>query len=156
MDRPTPAAEVGAEATRSEEELVVVPRRRVIERIRLRRVIVTEEVLLKVAVRREELHVERVREDGPVPADAVIDVDDADGIRYRMVLHDEVPEVVMRVVPRESVQVVVTTHLAHTDIRTDLRHEEVEADLPEGRDHPDASTPRTSRPDTQEQSDDRS
>lgn len=127
------------EVIRSEEELVLRPRRRAIERLRLRRVIVTDEVLIKVPVRREELHVERLPADGPVPAD--VDVDDVDGIRYRMVLHDEVPEVVMRVVPREAVHVVVTTETAHTEVSTSLRREEVVVELPDEQTAPSSPHP---------------
>lgn len=122
------------ELIRSEEQLVLTPRRRAIGRVRLRRVIVTEDVLLQVSVRREEVHIEHLPADGPVPPD--IDVDDEEGVRYRMVLHHEVPEVVMRVVPRETVRVVVTTESAATEVSVPLRREEVSVDLPDGDDPP--------------------
>lgn len=117
------------EVIRSEEELVITPRRRAIERLRLRRVIVTEEVLLKVPVRHEELRVERLPADGEVGADDF--TASGDGVVHRMVLRDEVPEVVIRVVPREEVRVIVTSEVAASEISMDLRREVVDVDVPE-------------------------
>jgi stress response protein YsnF len=117
------------EVIRSEEELVLLPRRRAVERLRVRRVVTTREVVLKVPVRREELVVERLPADGEVE-DLPLQ-DDPDGVRLRMVLRDEVPEVVMRVVPRELVEVHVDRDVQHTAVTTRLAREEVVVDVPD-------------------------
>jgi len=90
--------------TRSEEELAVDtvwrPAERV--RVRVRRRVVEEEVMVAVTVRREELEIEREpesrfdppRRDAGEPAEALV-----------MVLHEERPVVGVEVVPTEVVRV---------------------------------------------------
>ena len=88
--------------TRSEEELAVDTVWRPAERVRVRRRVVEEEVMVAVTVRREELEIEREpasrfdppRRDAGEPAEALI-----------MVLHEERPVVSVEVVPTEVVRV---------------------------------------------------
>jgi uncharacterized protein (TIGR02271 family) len=120
--------------TRSEEELHVGTVWRPRERVRLRKVVVTEHVT--IPVRREELRVERVpvtaEEEGaasaepPAPADEVT-----------IVLHEERPVIEMRVVARERVRLRVETVADSHEIREELRSERIgldpHADRREGR-----------------------
>jgi uncharacterized protein (TIGR02271 family) len=88
--------------TRSEEELAVDTVWRPTERVRVRRRVVEEEVMVAVTVRREELEIEREtasrfdppRRDAGEPAETLV-----------MVLHEERPVVGVEVVPTEVVRV---------------------------------------------------
>ena len=88
--------------TRSEEELVVNMVWRPVERVRVRRRVVEEEVMVAVTVRREELEIVREpvsrfdppRRDAGEPAEALV-----------MVLHEERPVVGVEIVPTEMVRV---------------------------------------------------
>src|SRR4051812_50204152 len=84
--------------TRSEEELATDTVWRPSERVRVRRRVVEEEVMVSVTVRREELEIEREpasrfdppRRDAGEPGEALV-----------MVLHEERPVVGVEVVPTE-------------------------------------------------------
>jgi stress response protein YsnF len=92
----------GAEMIRSEERVRVGTQVRAAERVRLRKVIVTEDVTITVAVRREEVRLERL--DG-APAEDGVDALDASGEPlFEATLYEEVPVVELRVVPRERVR----------------------------------------------------
>ncbi len=136
---PPPAAPVAAvageevEVTRSEEELVVDKEAHVTERVRLRKVIVEEEVTVTVTLRREELRVERE----PVDASHVADVDhlergtgDAQLTEGELefVLLAEEPVVQKRVVPVERIKVARDTIVDQRRITDQVRKERVEVD----------------------------
>ena len=88
--------------TRSEEELAVDTVWRPAERVRVRRRVVEEEVMVAVTLRREVLEIEREpvsrfdppRRDAGAAAEALV-----------MVLHEERPVVGVEVVPTEVVRV---------------------------------------------------
>jgi uncharacterized protein (TIGR02271 family) len=112
--------------TRSEEELAVDTVWRPAERVRVRRRVVEEEVMVAVTVRREELEIEREpvsrfdppRRDAGEPADALV-----------MVMHEERPVVGVEVVPTEVVG--VHRELVRGDERTvydTVRRERIEVE----------------------------
>jgi uncharacterized protein (TIGR02271 family) len=112
-----------------EERLDVATRQVAVERVRVRKVIVEEQVMVPVTVRREELRVERV----PVaPGDeaAQAPVADADAGPLELVLSREEPVVGTRVVPVERVRVFRAPVVDERTIHETLRREEVEVDLP--------------------------
>lgn len=98
------------------------------ERVRISRRVVTETRTITVDVRREELHVERVSI--PSSADTGDDAG-ADPIRsatgpiLSWVLHEEVPEVVTRIVAVERVQVFLDDVVGTETVGVELRHEDV-------------------------------
>src|SRR3954449_12224302 len=112
--------------TRSEEELATDTVWRPSERVRVRRRVVEEEVMVSVTVRREELEIEREpasrfdppRRDAGEPGDAPV-----------MVLHEERPVVGVEVVPTEVVRVrrVVVRGGARTVTDT-VRRERIEVE----------------------------
>lgn len=105
---------------RSEERLDVSTVRTATERVRIRKVVVTEERTVTVQVRREELVVEREPLDGPLEGDG------APPEPLVIVLHAEVPVVSTRVVPVERVSVVVDRITAMRTVTEELRHERVD------------------------------
>src|SRR3954451_19549837 len=111
---------------RSEEELAVDTVWRPAERVRVRRRVVEEEVMVAVTVRREELEIEREpasrfdppRRDAGEPAETLV-----------MVLHEERPVVGVEVVPTEVVR--VHREVVHDDERTvsdTVRREQIEVE----------------------------
>jgi uncharacterized protein (TIGR02271 family) len=123
----TPNADAGAEAetlTVSEEQLVVDTQPRALERVRVRKVIVTEEVTVTVPLRREELVIEREPIDAPAPGAAF---DAQLGEREtEFVLHAEEPVIEKRVVPVERVNVRRDTVVEERRVAEELRKERVE------------------------------
>jgi uncharacterized protein (TIGR02271 family) len=110
--------------TRSEEELEVRTARRQRARVRLRKYIVTEDVQRTIPVRREEIRVE----EAPNPehgARAGIEVAELSG-DDEIVLHEEVPVIEKRVVPRERVRVVKDSHTDEAQIVEELRKERID------------------------------
>jgi stress response protein YsnF len=113
--------------TRSEEVLEVGTVWRPVERVRLSRRIVEEEVTVTVRVRREELHVEREplsHYEEPVPGGGF----GPDG-ELTIVLREERPVVGVEVVPRELVR--VRPELVHVEdvlIEEELRSERIEVE----------------------------
>lgn len=95
------------EMIRSEEELRVSTTRRSAGRVRLRKVIVTEDVTVNVTVRREELRLEPVTGSADVvPGETVpASLDESGEALYEVTLYEEVPVVETRVVPRERISV---------------------------------------------------
>jgi uncharacterized protein (TIGR02271 family) len=132
------AAEAGpgpgeAEVTLSEEELVAGTRDVVTDRVRLRKVVVEEDVTLTVTLRREELRVERE----PVsPGDPAVrgtgDAQLTEG-ELEFVLLAEEPVVSKRLVPAERVRVVRDTVVEHETVEGRVRRERADVDAT---DHP--------------------
>ena len=122
-----------AEVVRSEEELVVDKETHATERVRLRKVVVEEEVTVTVTLRREELRIERE----PVEQAPVADVDhlergsgDAQLVEGELefVLLAEEPVVHKRVVPVERIKVARDTIVDQRRITDQVRKERVEVD----------------------------
>lgn len=104
--------------------------------VQIRKRVVTETRTLTVQVRREELHVKRIPAPTSTPAptsadhpggEAGSDAWAADGTEpvLVLVLHEEVPEVSVRVVATERVGVFVDRVEETETVNVDLRHEEV-------------------------------
>ena len=113
--------------TRSEEELRVGTAWRECARVRVRKYVVIEEVQFTVPVRREEIDIEYEstvgeRLDGAGPGKA-LSTDELE-----IVLHEEVPVVEKRVVPRERVRVITEARASHAELREDVRKERIEAE----------------------------
>jgi uncharacterized protein (TIGR02271 family) len=114
------------EVVRSEEQLhihtVSVP----VERVRVQKVIVTEERTITVTVRREELRLVRepVRP-GEEPSAEVATFDSGDRV-IDMVLHEEQIVIGRQVVPVERVRVVVDRVVTQQSVTAELSHEEVD------------------------------
>jgi uncharacterized protein (TIGR02271 family) len=106
---------------RSEERLAVTTVRTAAERVRIRRVIVTEERTITVQVRREELVLERE----PLDGSAALSGDDV-AEPITIVLHAEEPVVSTRVVPVERVHVVVDRVVQMRSVSEAVRRERVE------------------------------
>jgi stress response protein YsnF len=126
--------------TRSEEELRVRTVRRQRGRIRVRRYVVTEEVHRTIPLRREEIRIEE--DTGPDENADAGESDDAavsveyDSEPYEIVLHEEVPVIEKRVVPRERVRIVKDTHREEAEVVDEVRAERIDVeriDVP--RDH---------------------
>ena len=114
-----------AEVVRSEERLHVGTLSVPVERVRVRKVVVTEERTVTVTVRREELRVER---EPIAPGDVVQEQlagPDQDPRVVEMVLHEERVVVEREVVPVERVRVVVDRVTTQQPVEATLSHEEV-------------------------------
>ena len=114
-----------AEVVRSEERLHVGTLSVPVQRVRVRKVVVTEERTVTVTVRREELRV--VREPiapGDVDQEQLGAADD-DARVVEMVLHEERVVVGTEVVPVERVRVVVDRVTTQQPVEATLSHEEV-------------------------------
>lgn len=120
-------AEDGA-MTRSEERLRVGVQRRVRERVRIRKVIVTEEVTQTIPVRREELVIERV----PAGDDAATDLDGADE-PFEITLYAERPVVHTEVVPTERIRVTKERVTQQVSVSEDLRSEQIDTTIDHSR-----------------------
>ena len=113
--------------TRSEEELHVSTARRERGRARLRKYIVTEEVRQTVPVQREHVRVERE----PITAentDAAMAGPEISTEEHEVVLHEEVPVVEKRVVPKERVRMDKETHMEDEQVSEQVRKEQIEAE----------------------------
>lgn len=98
------------------------------ERVKISRRVVTETRTITVEVRREEVHVDRIPM--PVSTDRVDEgrsepVGSGASPVLTWVLHEELPEVVNRVVAVERVQVFLDSVNDTETVTTDLRHEEI-------------------------------
>jgi uncharacterized protein (TIGR02271 family) len=117
---------VGA-MTRSEEELRIRTVRRVRGRVRVCKYVVTEEVQYTIPLRREEIRIENM---------PIGDEDIAPGAggsaalsgEHEIVLHEEVPVVDKRVVPRERVRVSKEAQIEEAQVTEELRRERIEAE----------------------------
>jgi uncharacterized protein (TIGR02271 family) len=109
-----------------EERLVVSTRRFATERVRLERVVVTEQRTITVDVRREEIRLVRepIDDGEPLPAGTV--PPPAEPIV--MVLHEERVSISKTVVPVERVTLRVTSVEGEREVSAGLRREVVEVD----------------------------
>ena len=115
-----------AEVVLHEERLLVGTRRHATERVRLQRVVVTEQRTVTVEVRREELRV--VREpiaDGPPLPDAIATAPQEPIV---VVLHEERIDVVRTVVPVERVTLRVESVAGAREVTEELRREVVDVE----------------------------
>jgi len=113
---------------RAEERLRTTTQRVAVERVRIAKRVVTETRTFTVKVRREELVVERLPAgaDPDQPADGDrADLDQATPL-FELILHEEVPEVTIRVVPVERVRVTKTAHRTSSTEQATVRREVID------------------------------
>ena len=113
--------------TRSEEELHVGTTQRESGRVRLRKVVVEDEVTQKVPVRREEVRIERE----PITDANVGDAKDGPEIsseEHEVVLHEEEPVAEKRTVPKERVRLDKDVQTDERQVSDTVRKEEIEVD----------------------------
>jgi uncharacterized protein (TIGR02271 family) len=118
--------------TRSEEELRVGTERFERGRVRLRKVVVTEQVQTTIPVQREEVRVERE----PITdanVDAATDGPAISDEEHEVVLHEERPVVEKRVVPKERVRLGTETVSEEREVTDEVRRERIETDGPQDR-----------------------
>jgi uncharacterized protein (TIGR02271 family) len=116
--------------TRSEEELRVGTAQREHGRARLRKYVVTEQVQQTVPVQREEVRVERE----PITdenLDQALDGPEISEEEHEITLHEEVPVVEKRAVPKERVRLEKDTVQDTREVAEEVRKERIETD--EGR-----------------------
>ncbi len=121
-----------AEVTLSAERVSLGSRRTPVERVRVRREVVAEEVTLTVTVRREVLRIESLalatddaRED--------LEVNPVDDQPFEVVLSQERPVVSLEVVPYERVRLAVRSTAGTTQVSIPASHEVLT--LEDTRDH---------------------
>jgi uncharacterized protein (TIGR02271 family) len=113
--------------TRSEEELRVGTAEREAGRVRLRKVVVENEVTQTVPVKREEIRVDRE----PITdanVDAAMDGPEISEEEHEVVLHEEEPVVEKRIVPKERVRLDKDTYTEERQVSDTVRREEIEVD----------------------------
>ena len=113
--------------TRSEEELRVGKAEREAGRVRLRKVVVEDEVTQTVPVKREEVRVERE----PITdanVDAAVDGPEISEEEHEVVLHEEEPVAEKRTVPKERVRLDKDTHIEEREVSDTVRQERIEVD----------------------------
>jgi uncharacterized protein (TIGR02271 family) len=113
--------------TRSEEELRVGTTEREAGRVRLRKVVVKDEVTQTVPVKREEIRVERE----PITdanVDAAMDGPEISEEEHEVVLHEEEPVVEKRTVPKERVRLDKDTYTEERQVSDTVRREQIEVD----------------------------
>jgi uncharacterized protein (TIGR02271 family) len=115
----------GADIVRSEEQLRVSTRTEVTGRVRVRKVVTSEEVVQTVTLRREELSVEHLAAD-PGGTDGPLG-DAEDGQEIELVLHEE--RVAIISVPVERVRVRVHRVSEDVEVSEFLRRERVAFDV---------------------------
>jgi len=113
--------------TRSEEELRVGTTQRERGRVRLRKYVTTEQVTKTVPVQREEVRLERE----PI-TDANLDAATSGPAiseeEHEVTLHEEIPVVEKRVVPRERVRLDEETVTEQRQVGDEVRKEQIEVD----------------------------
>lgn len=117
----------GEAMVRSEEELHVTTKRRAVERVRLRKHVVTEYVEQTVPVRREELRLEREAITGQNPEGTGEDPEVADEA-HEIILYAEEVVIEKRVVPRERVRISKELITEERVVAEELRKERIETD----------------------------
>ena len=128
--QPSTDPTASVEVVRSEERLVAGVEREIVGSVRIGKRVVTEERTVTVTVRREELFVEELEASAGTAGRGI----DAAAGRHgsapvvTMTLSEEVPEVVVRVVPREVVRVYVDHVASAQKVRGDVAREVVEVD----------------------------
>ncbi|HEX5782668.1 MAG TPA: PRC and DUF2382 domain-containing protein [Solirubrobacteraceae bacterium] len=113
--------------TRSEEELHVGTTKQESGRVRLRKVVVEDEVTQTVPVRREEVRVERE----PITDANVGDAKDGPAIseeEHEVVLHAEEPVSEKRTVPKERVRLDKDVQTEERQVSETVRKEEIDVD----------------------------
>jgi uncharacterized protein (TIGR02271 family) len=113
--------------TRSEEELLVGKAQQQTGRARLRKYVVTEQVQTTVPVQREEVRVERE----PITEsnrDQALDGPEISEEEHELVLHEEVPVVEKRTVPKERVSLQKETLTEEREVSEEVRKERIETD----------------------------
>jgi uncharacterized protein (TIGR02271 family) len=127
-----------AEVVRSEERLDVVTTSEVIGRVRVAKRVITEERVVTVSVRREELVVEELPVDPEGPHGSLVTersgtASDGDGTAapvIEMWLSEEEVEVQTRIVPKRRVRVFVDTVTDMIDVSGTVAREVVDVDGP--------------------------
>jgi uncharacterized protein (TIGR02271 family) len=113
--------------TRSEEELRVGTETRERGRVRLRKYVTTEQQTVTVPVQREEVRVERE----PI-TDANLDAATSGPAiseeEHEVTLHEEIPVVEKRAVPRERVRMDAETVTDERQVSEEVRKEQIEVD----------------------------
>jgi stress response protein YsnF len=137
---------------RSEERLSVGTESTAATRVRVVKYVVTEEVQVTVPLRREEIRIEEVPLDAPDVADETLEGAPAPGrhaaggeagavaggLPEEIVLHREVPEVSVRVVPAERVRLRTETVQGTERVSGQVQRERITVDEhPPGRGHDD-------------------
>ena len=117
----------GEAMVRSEEELHVTTERRAVERVRLRKHVVTEYVEQTVPVRREELRLEREAITGQNAEGTGEDPELADEA-HEIILYAEEVVIEKRVVPRERVRISKELITEERVVAEELRKERIETD----------------------------
>jgi uncharacterized protein (TIGR02271 family) len=128
----TSGANTDQAMTRSEEELLVGKAQQETGRVRLRKYVVTEQVQTTVPVQREEVRVERE----PITdanRDQALDGPEISEEEHEVVLHEEVPVVEKRTVPRERVSLQKDTLTEEREVSEQVRKERIETDNAERR-----------------------
>jgi uncharacterized protein (TIGR02271 family) len=113
--------------TRSEEELRVGTAEREAGRVRLRKVVVEDEVTQTVPVKREEIRVERE----PITDANVDDAMEGPEIseeEHEVVLHEQEPVAEKRVVPKERVRLDKDVHTDEREVSETVRKEHIDVD----------------------------
>ena len=124
--------------TVSEEQLAVSTRSVATERVRLRKHVVTEEVMLRVTLRRERLTIDR---EPIAEADAGEHVGGSDftGGEQEIVLYEEIPVVQKLLRPVERIRLATEVTTEEQTVSDEVRKERVEVDQPEFLTKPDAT-----------------
>jgi uncharacterized protein (TIGR02271 family) len=118
--------------TRSEEELHVRTQPRESGRVRLRKYVVTEHIQHTVPVQREEVRIERE----PITdsnLDQPIASPEISAEEHEVVLHEEIPVVEKRVVPKERVRLAKDTITDEEQVSETLRKEQIDIEDPRRR-----------------------
>lgn len=136
------AGTIGPEVVRSEERLLVSTRAQVVGRAVLRKYVVTETVTPQTfQVRHEEVRLEHLPATGD-PGTAADRTPFEEGVVADIVLHREVPKVVMEVVATERVRLLLENVTSQVQMQEELRRERVGLDTPELDDgRPDSGRP---------------
>jgi uncharacterized protein (TIGR02271 family) len=113
--------------TRSEEELRVGVEQVERGRARLRKYVVTEEVVKRVPVRREEVRIEREPITGE-NVDAALSGPEISDEEHEVVLHEERPVVAKETVPKERVRLATDTVAGEQEVSEEVRKERIETD----------------------------
>lgn len=125
MAPPPATVDVVLSGERARLTRVTVP----VQRVRLRKVVVSHEETITVTVRREELRI--VRED---VAPGEVSHTESTAMPFEIVLHEERLVIDRVVVPVERVHVGVDRIVEDIDVSTTLRHERLDVtDVPAGR-----------------------
>lgn len=137
IDHPVPAPPV--EVVRSEERLRLNTRSEITGRVRISKRVVTEERVMTVTIRREELVVEHLPVDTDPQHDSLVTQRSPDVVHpastgptpvLELLLSEEEVEVSTRVVPRERVRVFIDTVTDSVDVSENVAEEVLEVDTP--------------------------